>query len=125
MSKNSLDRLGFIDETQEALRHEQFLVNGHRVAPAEIEAALLRVDPVSAAAVVAHLVDGAPCLVAYVVCGAVYDEATLRHQLAEELPDHLVPAVLINVDALPSTAYGSVDRQALANRPLPVRPEEL
>lgn len=108
---------------------EWIRVNGHRVAPAEIEAALLRVDPVCAVAVVAHVPPAgeASFLVAYVVCaeGRVYDEATLRHRLADELPDHLVPAVLIHVDELPSTAFGSVDRQALAKRPLPVRPEEL
>lgn len=96
---------------------------GHRIEPAEIEAVLLRDTPVSAAAVVAHRspTDGTELLVAYVVCGAdgAFDQAALRARLARDLPDYLTPSVVVRLDALPVTAYGAVDRQELAKRPLP------
>lgn len=108
--------LHFLGRTDDQIR-----ILGHRIEPAEIEAALLRNGPVLAAAVVANRssADGVERLVAYVVCEGVFDEAALLAGLAEQLPDYLTPAVVIRVDALPVTAYGSVDRPELASRPLP------
>jgi amino acid adenylation domain-containing protein len=110
--------LHFLGRTDDQIR-----IMGHRIEPAEIEAALLRSDPVLAAAVVAHrsVADGVERLVAYVVCEGEFDGPAVLARLAGELPDYLTPAVVIQVDALPVTAYGAVDRQELAKRPLPGR----
>ena len=43
----------------------------------------------------------------------------LRRTLEQSLPGHMVPAVLVPVDAWPLNANGKVDRAALARRPLP------
>ena len=42
------------------------------------------------------------------------DGRTLRERLAHDLPEHMVPAVFVGVEALPRTANGKVDREALA-----------
>ena len=61
---------------------------------------------------------GEPRLVLYVVPGEANDDpARLRRQLADALPEHLVPAAVVVMDAFPLTAHGKVDRAAL---PLPV-----
>jgi amino acid adenylation domain-containing protein len=87
---------------------DQVKVRGFRVEPGEVETAILGHPAISAAAVIAR--DDA--LVGYVVGGASADE--LHRYLAEALPAHLVPDVLVHVDRLPLTAAGKVDHVALA-----------
>ncbi|WP_279576437.1 non-ribosomal peptide synthase/polyketide synthase [Actinomadura nitritigenes] len=82
---------------------EQVKVRGFRVEPGEVEAALRAQPAVEAAAVVVR----DDRLVGYVVGTAD------RDALASVLPDHLVPSLLVEVDALPLTANGKVDRAAL------------
>ncbi|NEE24626.1 AMP-binding protein, partial [Streptomyces sp. SID7982] len=90
----------------------QLKVRGHRVEPGEIEA-VLRSHPDVADTVVVGLPDpsGAVRLVAYVTGGAT--SSLLRPYLAERLPEHLVPSVIMELAALPLTPNGKVDRAAL------------
>ncbi|MEU5579215.1 non-ribosomal peptide synthase/polyketide synthase [Streptomyces huasconensis] len=104
-----LDYLGRADD--------QVKVRGHRIEPGEIEAALLALPAVAAAAVVA-LPDahGHTRLAAYVVPapGATRPApADLRAALREVLPDALVPSSFTSLDALPLTTSGKLDRRAL------------
>ena len=87
----------------------QVKIRGFRVEPGEIEAALAALPGVDQAVVVAR--DGR--LIGYVVSGGEVDPRRLREQVAETLPDHLVPAAVVAVDALPVTVNGKVDRAAL------------
>jgi acyl carrier protein len=56
-----------------------------------------------------------PRLVAYWVPGgeAAPGPMELRRRLAERLPAHMVPALFVQLDALPRTPNGKVDRRAL------------
>ncbi|WP_232668741.1 non-ribosomal peptide synthetase/MFS transporter [Pseudonocardia sp. TRM90224] len=83
----------------------QVKIRGHRVEPGEVEA-LLRAQPGVADAAV-EVVDGR--LVGYVV-GPVRG---LAERLTERVPAHLVPDALVELDELPLTANGKVDRSAL------------
>jgi acyl-coenzyme A synthetase/AMP-(fatty) acid ligase/thioesterase domain-containing protein/SAM-dependent methyltransferase/acyl carrier protein len=84
-------------------------VHGHRVDPADVEAALLALDRVRDAAVVA---DGSR-LAAFVV-GEGLTGAAVRRALAASLPAPMVPATIRVVDALPRLTTGKVDRRMLA-----------
>ncbi|MFC8964999.1 non-ribosomal peptide synthase/polyketide synthase [Streptomyces sp. NPDC057094] len=90
---------------------DQVKIRGFRVEPGEIEAALTRHDTVAHACVVAR----EQRLVAYVVPapGRTPDPAELRTHTAAVLPEHMVPAAVVPLDALPLTPNGKLDRKSL------------
>ncbi|WP_369386594.1 non-ribosomal peptide synthase/polyketide synthase [Streptomyces sp. CG1] len=93
----------------------QLKIRGFRVEPGEIEATLLRQRSVSQAVVVARPDQhGFEALYAYVTAGEEgADAARLREELRRELPDYLVPAAIVVLDAFPLNANGKLDRNAL------------
>jgi amino acid adenylation domain-containing protein len=109
----ALDYLGRIDH--------QVKVRGFRIELGEIEAALAARPEIAESVVLAREDGGGgQRLVAYVVARAgTPAEAlaelpgSLASALAETLPEYMVPAVFLLLPALPLTANGKVDRQAL------------
>lgn len=91
----------------------QVKVNGIRVEPGEIEHAIRTMPGVTAAVVTAHRVAAGKSLVAHVVAAEQMDIAVMRARLARVLPAYLLPAVIVQIPALPLTANGKVDRTAL------------
>lgn len=94
----------------------QVKIRGHRVELVEIEAALLAHEAVAEAVVVAHTEQETEAtLVAYIVVknAALPSVTALRHYLQERLPAHMIPIAYHLLEALPRTAVGKVDRQAL------------
>ncbi|MGW4034187.1 amino acid adenylation domain-containing protein [Streptomyces sp. NPDC004838] len=89
----------------------QLKVRGHRVEPAEVEAAL-RADPEVADARVAG--DG-DRLVAYVIpaAGITPRWPRVRERLSRVLPAYLVPSAMVSVDAFPLTSSGKLNVRAL------------
>ncbi|HEX8275245.1 MAG TPA: non-ribosomal peptide synthase/polyketide synthase [Longimicrobiaceae bacterium] len=94
----------------------QAKVRGFRVEPGEVEAVLLSHPGVREAAVVVREAGpGDLRLAGYVTAadGAVPDAAELRAWLGARLPEHMVPAWIGVLDAMPLTARGKTDRRAL------------
>ncbi|USJ00461.1 amino acid adenylation domain-containing protein [Xanthomonas prunicola] len=106
LADGGLDFLGRNDD--------QIKLRGFRIEPGEIEAALRGCDGVREAVVVACNDTGDKRLVAYLVGDmSSVDPATLRADLAARLPDHMLPAAYVRLDALPLTPNGKLDRAAL------------
>ncbi|MGP4021368.1 amino acid adenylation domain-containing protein [Saccharopolyspora sp. 5N708] len=91
---------------------DQVKIRGFRIELGEVEAVLARhPDVAQVAAVVREDTPGDKRLVGYVVGGG--DSAALRRHVGESLPDHMVPAAIVFVDALPLLPNGKLDRRAL------------
>ncbi|MEO0645546.1 MAG: amino acid adenylation domain-containing protein, partial [Cyanobacteria bacterium J06650_10] len=116
----------------------QVKIRGNRVEIGEVEAALLKLNRVKAATVIGNQDSaGSMRLVAYVIPETVIPETTaannlhaelqaepiadqraepiadLRAELTERLPDYMVPAGFIFLQAFPLTPNGKVNRLAL------------
>lgn len=100
-------------------------VNGVRISPAAVEAALVELPGVREAAVVGAANErGEERAVAYVAPkpGVRLTPGPLRHGLRALLPGSMIPSQFVVIEALPLTASGKVDRHALPAPPRHVRP---
>jgi amino acid adenylation domain-containing protein len=94
----------------------QVKIRGYRVEIAEVEMALLDLDGVKEAVVVAREdVPGHKRLIAYIVPTGTPAPTTseYRSALAAKLPDYMIPSVFVLMDSLPLIGIGKVDRRAL------------
>ncbi len=94
----------------------QVKVRGHRIEPSEVESALRKHADIRDVGVHAPVgPDGERVLVACYLPhpGATVDRRDLAAWCAELLPRYLVPTEWIEVDHLPRTPSGKVDRRAL------------
>lgn len=103
-----LEHLGRLDH--------QVKVRGFRIELGEIEVALQAHEQVQQAVVVAR--EAAPGdlrLVAYVLFqpGGDLTASEVRRHLRRDLPDYMVPSVVVTLDHIPLTPNGKVDRLAL------------
>ncbi|MGO0704670.1 non-ribosomal peptide synthetase [Pseudomonas paracarnis] len=96
-----LEYLGRLDQ--------QVKLRGFRVEPEEIEARLLAQAGIAQAVV---LVRDAQ-LIGYYTADAELDEQRVKIALAAELPEYMVPALLMRLDAMPLSPSGKLDRRAL------------
>jgi non-ribosomal peptide synthase protein (TIGR01720 family) len=90
----------------------QVKIRGYRIELGEIQAALVGLDGVDQAVVIAREDrPGDKRLVGYIT-GAV-EPAEVRTALAERLPAYMIPAAVVVMEALPLTANGKLDTRAL------------
>ncbi|MEU5883556.1 amino acid adenylation domain-containing protein [Spirillospora sp. NPDC047279] len=87
---------------------QQVQLRGFRIELGEVAAALVRHGSVTDAVAVVR----DDRLVAY-AAGEDLDPAELRRFAGRTLPDHMIPATVVRLDALPLTSNGKLDRRAL------------
>ncbi|MEG4110940.1 MULTISPECIES: amino acid adenylation domain-containing protein [unclassified Microcoleus] len=111
LSDGNIEYLGRTDN--------QVKIRGFRIEIGEIEAVLAGHPDVTQAAIAVQLdASGNKCLAAYAVSrpGQILAAGTLRSFLQERLPDYMIPAGFVFLDALPLNPNGKVDRRALATQ---------
>lgn len=95
---------------------EQIKILGHRIEPAEIEAAIDGHPNIASSVVVAQGHDCADKrLAAYLTTTNCVTPTAgeLRDFLRASLPDYMLPSLFVKIAALPLTANGKIDRNAL------------
>ena len=94
---------------------QQVKVRGFRIELGEIESVLRATEGVNEAVVILEEGKGEKRLIGYVVAeaGAALRVERLRAQLREQLPEYMVPGVFMELEKLPLTVNGKVDRRAL------------
>jgi amino acid adenylation domain-containing protein len=101
----------------------QVKLRGFRIELGEVEAALRRLSGVREAAVVLAGGGASRRLVAFAVAEPPAPAAReLRALLAKALPEHMVPAEIVFLEALPLTPSGKLDRGAAALQALALAP---
>jgi amino acid adenylation domain-containing protein len=108
LPSGELEFLGRIDE--------QVKIQGYRVEPNEIVTALdCHADVQTSAVIARETQDGGKNFIAYLVLceNSTVTASGLREHLSKRLPHYMVPASFVRMEALPVTAHGKVDRDAL------------
>ncbi len=101
----------------------QVKIRGHRIELGEIEAQLLNHrDIETVILMVREDPRGEKFICAYIAAGKEIETSQLRSFLLAELPEYMVPAYFIQLDKIPLTPSGKVDRKALLEQE--VIPEE-
>ncbi|WP_226478064.1 non-ribosomal peptide synthetase [Pseudomonas sp. MWU16-30323] len=101
----ALEYLGRLDQ--------QVKLRGFRVEPEEIEARLLALDGIAQAVVLVRETAAGAQLIGYYTANEPLDEQDVKTALAAELPEYMVPAQLMRLDAMPLSPSGKLDRRAL------------
>jgi len=94
----------------------QVKIRGFRIELGEVESALNQCSGVSDSIALAHSDEqGSKRLVAYVVADGSkgLSNNDIKQELNEHLPDYMVPVLIIELESLPLTANGKVDKKAL------------
>jgi amino acid adenylation domain-containing protein len=92
---------------------DQVKIRGNRVELGEVQYALERVPGVRRAAVVVRPVNQELQIVAYWVGAASLTAASLRDELARQLPAAMLPSSFVALDELPLNANGKLDKARL------------
>lgn len=104
-------------------RDAQVKIRGFRVELTEIEAVIRQFDGITDATVVAYdQAVGGKYIVAYIVADTAIDISALNAFIETEKPPYMVPAVTMQIEAIPLNQNLKVNKKAL---PLPVKKQEI
>ena len=110
LSDGSLEYLGRMDE--------QVKIRGFRIELGEIEERLKEIEGIKEAAVVARTDgSGEKSIFAYFVTENKKEItiSDIRGKLSDNLPDYMIPSYMMQIDSIPVTKNGKLDKRALPN----------
>ncbi|XOS94519.1 amino acid adenylation domain-containing protein [Brevibacillus laterosporus] len=106
LADGNIEYLGRIDH--------QVKIRGYRIELGEVETQLLNIESVQEAIVIAHEdQSGEKYLCSYFVADSELTVSELRRALSQQLPDYMIPAYFVQLERMPLTANGKLDRKAL------------
>lgn len=88
-------------------------INGNRVEPAEVEAALKKVLGTKVVAVKAFENKGSHFLCAYYEKETAVPEETIRTSLKKLLPEYMIPSFFVHFEKMPLNINGKIDKKSL------------
>ncbi|WP_321383920.1 non-ribosomal peptide synthetase [uncultured Enterococcus sp.] len=105
MPDGQLEYLGRVDE--------QVKIRGYRIEPGEIESILRTAEFIQDAAVIVDTSEQEPKLAAYFVSETAIDGLEIQKYLATQLPEYMIPTAIMQLDEIPVTPNGKLDKKAL------------
>ena len=93
--------------------NDMIKINGNRIEPAEIEAAVKQALGIDWAAAKGIEAGGKSYLCAYYTADVKVDAEALRTELLKRLPYYMIPSYYIKIDKIPLKPNGKLDRKAL------------
>ncbi|GGI25684.1 amino acid adenylation domain-containing protein [Pedobacter mendelii] len=106
LASGDIEYLGRIDD--------QIKIRGNRIELGEIQNALQKHHNIKQSAVFAvEVAQREKELVAYVVLNSNFDRDEIVQFLRKQLPEYMVPKIFVELDKLPLTSNGKVDRKTL------------
>ncbi|WP_455714511.1 amino acid adenylation domain-containing protein, partial [Anaerosporobacter sp.] len=93
---------------------EQVKVRGFRIELEDIATVIRKSDKVTdAAVIIRETKSGDKEICAYIVSEDEIDRKELQEEIAKELPSYMLPAYMMQIDQLPVTQNGKLDKKAL------------
>ncbi|HMG84033.1 MAG TPA: amino acid adenylation domain-containing protein [Ferruginibacter sp.] len=95
-------------------KDDQVKIRGFRVELGEIESVLTQSDLVRQAIVLAkNDRENKKRLIGYIIPHGKYNQETIIAHLKSKLPEYMIPSLWLELDSLPLTANGKIDKKAL------------
>jgi amino acid adenylation domain-containing protein len=91
----------------------QVKFNGFRIELSEIENVMMAYPSVTAAAVLVFKRKDIKTLVGYFCAEVSIDTQAILHHLSTSLPQYMIPQMIIQIDKMPITPNGKIDKKAL------------
>jgi len=91
----------------------QVKIRGHRIELGEIETVILQLEQVKSAVAEVKIVNEQKVIVAYIVTSSPFDKVIIQQALENWLPNYMVPHYFIQLDSIPLTENGKINRKAL------------
>ncbi|MDQ1355029.1 MAG: hypothetical protein QG657_5338, partial [Acidobacteriota bacterium] len=105
LSDGNIEFLGRIDQ--------QVKIRGFRIELGEIESCLMKHPDIKEAVVLAQEESGDKYLCGYIVPTRELVIVELREYLSKDLPDYMIPSYFVQLEKIPLTPNGKIDRKAL------------
>lgn len=95
-------------------KDNQVKIRGHRVELGEIEGAMRKLAGIRNAAAIIKKKNEAPIIVGFVIADIGINAETIKKQLKDYLPAYMIPSIIEQINEIPVTRNGKVDRKMLA-----------
>ena len=101
----NIEFLGRIDD--------QLKIRGYRIELREIESCIKEISNISDSVVICQKNKDSECLVAYYVSKVQIQPELILEHLRRYLPEYMIPNLYMQIDSIPITINGKVDKKAL------------
>ncbi|MBO7564194.1 MAG: amino acid adenylation domain-containing protein, partial [Clostridiales bacterium] len=93
---------------------DQLKIRGFRIELGEIESRIRAIEEIKDCAVIARAdTNGDKAICAYLVSDQEISVSAVREELKKSLPDYMIPSYLMQIEKIPVTRNGKVDKRAL------------
>ena len=94
-------------------KDNQVKIRGYRIELGEIENVLQKYEKIKSSVVIARQKQEDSNLCAYFTCSESIDENELREFMKDKIPEYMLPTYFIELDKIPTTNNGKIDRKKL------------